>query len=220
MELNQERLKKLDKLKLKKGNHTSFSKGACVMEMVAYIANEPWSDRPECACPTLTSFAITLNDRADDETRQLLKPLIPKLIGTRDGGAKERAHFLIHHSITVTLPILVGALDLNDEAKTLREFKSGQWNEMRDFCRGIKEKMRAAMKSKLAAAAADYAAYAADYAYAAYAAAAAAYAADAAKKASKDDNYLLLAASLALETLRELKSPGCELLEARNVLQP
>lgn len=71
---------------LKKGSHKSFEQGACVMEMVSYIANEPWSDRPNCACPILTDFAIRYNDRVPDKQRQKLKSLIPKLmIGTEFG---------------------------------------------------------------------------------------------------------------------------------------
>jgi hypothetical protein len=63
-----------------------------------------------------------------------------------------------------------------------------------------------------AAAAAAYAAYADAAAYAAYAAAAAAAAVAAAQKNKRTDKYLIMSAELALETLRELKSPGVALL--------
>ena len=69
----------LETIELKKGNHKKFEDGGCIMELVSYIANEPWSDRPECAGPVLTRAAIGFNDRVDDEHRQKLKELIPLL---------------------------------------------------------------------------------------------------------------------------------------------
>ena len=68
----------LQKYDLKTGAHKALDEGACVMELVSYIANEPWSDRPQCACPILTNAAIRFNDRVDDEHRQKLKELIPR----------------------------------------------------------------------------------------------------------------------------------------------
>ena len=53
------------------------------MQAVAYIAREPWSDHPVCASPVITSFLIRWNDAMNDEDRQMLKPYIPKLVGTR-----------------------------------------------------------------------------------------------------------------------------------------
>src|SRR4051812_4805048 len=76
-------LETLDALELENGSHAAREKGVCLMEAVAWFANEPHSDRPKCACPVLTSFGISLNDRFSAEERQLLKPLIPKLVGTR-----------------------------------------------------------------------------------------------------------------------------------------
>ena len=40
-------------------------------------------------------------------------------------------------AITVTLPLLVDALDMKTEAETLRGFKSGEWKEMEVFCKSI-----------------------------------------------------------------------------------
>ena len=57
---------------------------ACIMEAVAWLANEPWSDAPECACPVLCAFMQSWNDGLPDAERDtLLRPLIPRLIGTR-----------------------------------------------------------------------------------------------------------------------------------------
>src|SRR4051812_26804584 len=68
---------------LKHGSHRSPDDGMCLMEAVAYFAGELHSDSPQCACPVLTSHGIRLNDRFSDEERQLLAPLIPKLLNTR-----------------------------------------------------------------------------------------------------------------------------------------
>jgi len=81
----------LESLVLKSGSHASFSKGACVMEAVAYVAGEPWSDHPQCACPVLGDFLRNWNDNLDDATRQRLKPYIPRLVGTNDGNSELRS---------------------------------------------------------------------------------------------------------------------------------
>ena len=66
------------------GNHRDVSDGACVMEAVSYVAGEPWSAHPACACPVPTALLITLNDNLpDDQRNALLRPLVPLLVGTR-----------------------------------------------------------------------------------------------------------------------------------------
>ncbi len=66
------------------GSHEKFSDGLCVMEAVAYVAREPFSDHPECACPVIGAFMRSWNDGLPaDERQTLLLPLIPRLINTR-----------------------------------------------------------------------------------------------------------------------------------------
>lgn len=48
----------LDTLTLHAGRHSPGDE-MCVMEAVAYIAGEPWSDHPECACPVIATFLRT-----------------------------------------------------------------------------------------------------------------------------------------------------------------
>lgn len=64
---------------------------ACTMELVSYIADEPWSDHPRCVQGMISDCAIGLNDSAiriaeDDDAalklRNRLKKLIPLMIGT------------------------------------------------------------------------------------------------------------------------------------------
>ncbi len=176
-----ERLKEVKKFKLSSGSHTNPEQGACVMEMVSYVAGEPWSDRPYCACPALTKYAINVNDRVDDKTRQKLRTLIPLLAGSKSSHevAVKRARYLVLQSITVTLPLLTDALKLKDVSKKLRSFKDGEWLAMRDYCQDVARPAMVEAANKHAANAAN-AANAADAAanaayYAANAAANAAY---------------------------------------------
>ena len=78
------RLSKALKMPLKSGAHNSLDEGACIMELVSYVIRAPWSDHPECVCPVLGAFMRSWNDgmRSDAE-REMLKPLIPLLVGTR-----------------------------------------------------------------------------------------------------------------------------------------
>lgn len=83
-----ERLLKLENLPLKYGSHSPDSE-MCVMEAVAWVAGEPWSDAPKCACPVISTFLRSWNDALpnDAERDRLLKPFIPNLIDTK--GTKE-----------------------------------------------------------------------------------------------------------------------------------
>ena len=73
---------------LGRSTHRGPDDGYCVMEAVAYLTNEPWSDHPSCACPAITTFMVFWNDALpQDERDALLLPLIPKLVGTR--GSKD-----------------------------------------------------------------------------------------------------------------------------------
>jgi hypothetical protein len=68
----------------------------CVMEAVAFVAGEPWTDSPECACPVISSFLRAWNDslRSNEERDRLLKPLIPRLVGTRNAALEEKRALL------------------------------------------------------------------------------------------------------------------------------
>ena len=88
---------------LKSGWHAPNGK-ACVMEVVAFVAGESWSDVPKCTCPVLRTFMVAWNDGLPNDAArdELLRPLIPRLIGTRGSPALERrratmaADWLIH----------------------------------------------------------------------------------------------------------------------------
>ena len=63
----------LDEFKLSHGAHSSLQNGACAMELVSFLANEPFSDHPECASPVIASFTMVWNDAMTDEDRQILQ---------------------------------------------------------------------------------------------------------------------------------------------------
>jgi hypothetical protein len=92
MSVIEDRLPYLEPLKLGRGSHVPPSNGlvnACVMEAVAYVAGEPFSDHPTCASPVITSFLVSWNDAMDDVDRQMLKPYIVRLVGTNTGKRHE-----------------------------------------------------------------------------------------------------------------------------------
>ncbi len=90
-------LAKLDALgPLKAGAHPGPDAGACVMEALSYVAGEPWSDHPQCCCPVIAAFLRAWNDGLpDDERDALLRPLIPRLVGTRATPDVERRRALL-----------------------------------------------------------------------------------------------------------------------------
>ncbi len=79
---------------LSKGAHSPGDGQACVMEYVALLAGEEWSDRPSCTHPVLAEMARCVNDRLPDSERHRLVPLIGRLFGTGEGDFDHEAHVL------------------------------------------------------------------------------------------------------------------------------
>ena len=113
------RLPALEKYSLKSGTHSSLRAGACALELVSYLAGEPWSDHPECVCPTLGSFFRSWNDGlpTDAERDRLLKPFLPRLIGTRGTPklAEARGYLALDWLVRVHTPTW---LDLRPELRS------------------------------------------------------------------------------------------------------
>jgi len=92
-----DRLPVLDRLVLSHGGHQPAdlladpTAEACLLEVTAYLAGEPWSAEPRCTSPVLTEFGLSLNDAWDDSARQQLAPFAARLIGTRDGQDEARS---------------------------------------------------------------------------------------------------------------------------------
>jgi hypothetical protein len=81
----------LEGILLKSGAHSRREDGVCALEAVAWLAGEPHSDHPQCACPVIGAFLRSWNDSLPDEAVRtaLLRPLLPLLIGTRSTRAVE-----------------------------------------------------------------------------------------------------------------------------------
>jgi hypothetical protein len=118
LEIDFTRLEKLGSLK--SGGHKGPDNGACVMEAVAYIAGEKWSDHPQCVSPVIGAFLRNWNDSlpSDADRDRLLKPLIPKIINTRADDATEerRSYLALDWMIRTYLPAWLRFAKLEDEA--------------------------------------------------------------------------------------------------------
>jgi hypothetical protein len=87
---------------LSKGGHRPEDGAGCLLEAVAYVAGEPWSDRPACASPVLITYGQRLNDVLPDDLRQQLVPFIPRIVGTAGDGKDERRSYLALDWLTRT----------------------------------------------------------------------------------------------------------------------
>jgi hypothetical protein len=137
MQIIPERFERIQALSLKKNSHeepTDNEFNACVMEAVSYVAGEPWSDAPQCACPVITAFMVSWNDSlpSDTDRDRLLKPLIQLIVGTRSTPAVERRRSTMAADwlIRTHTPAWLRAAKLEDQAKLLESLP-----EITDFAR-------------------------------------------------------------------------------------
>ena len=113
--------------KLTYGSHTNREDGMCLMEAVAYLAGEPHTDAPACACPMLTAYAVALNDAmgtgpdGDALRARYLHDLAPMLVGSRAPEVEQaRAFVLADYAVRVFAPLALDAAGLGDKAADLR----------------------------------------------------------------------------------------------------
>jgi hypothetical protein len=202
---------------LKSGAHSRRSRdGMCVMELVAWIAGKPHTDRPPCVSRTISTFMIRWNDRLpDDEARERwLRPLVPAIgcellnTDTTVGDETTRGLMCFDWLVRECLPLWLELTEsLIPHAQELRALPVITSRDQVQGLRPLLQKIRKAAAYAAYAAYADAAAYAADdAAYAAYAAAAdaAAYAADAAAAYAA---YAAAAAAAAYAAARRRLTP-------------
>jgi hypothetical protein len=122
----------LDQIRLGKGAHAPWigdqlprsGPPACLMEAVAYVAGEDWTDEPACASPVLGMYGRSLNDVLSDDRRQQLRPLIPRLIGTAgDGLDEQRGYLALDWLIRTWTPAWLDLAGLTTEAAELRQLR-------------------------------------------------------------------------------------------------
>lgn len=97
------------------------SNGLCIMELVSYFDDaDHVTDRPQCACPVLTEWAVRLNDSAPTQAaRDGLKPLLPLLSGSRDDSARQKRAEHIVREVTHRLVAPIFAKHWPQHAKAL-----------------------------------------------------------------------------------------------------
>lgn len=95
----------------------------CFDETVAWMFGEIHTDMPQCMCPVFASYGMRLNDRLDDEERQLMIPLLARCGGTRStlDVARKRSFALSDVSIREVMPMALDAAKHPDLATKLRE---------------------------------------------------------------------------------------------------
>jgi hypothetical protein len=170
----------------------------CIEAVICCALGLPHSDDPGCVAISVRSFKITLNDKkwSNPEARAKgLRNLGLAQLGSL--GVVNDAEFVSRLSkklIQILIPKLFRAA-----------FKNQRCLDAATRCEQEGTRVAVMEVYRAASAAAANAAYGAADA----AASAAAVAADA---SYAKDEYLILAANLALEVLKELKSPGCQLL--------
>lgn len=120
--LIEDRVKKLDEITLLVGGHEPPNGGfeACAMEAVSWIAGEEWSDRPQCVSPVIAAFMRQWNDDLDDEGRQMLKPYLPRVVGTNDGHDEERAWMVTDWLVRVCAPAWLELAGVEESPAALR----------------------------------------------------------------------------------------------------
>lgn len=98
-------------LTLTVGSHPTREQGVCAMEMTAWLAGLPHTDRPRCTSEMIASYVRHLNDNSPDDVRQRLIPFVPRLIDTAAAEPLEqaRSEFFAWKAIRVFAPAALRA---------------------------------------------------------------------------------------------------------------
>jgi hypothetical protein len=94
---------------LSRGKHRNPRRGACFMEMVSFLAGQPWSDHPGCTHPLLAEMARLVNDTVTDRLRAQLVPMIPSVIGLTSDD--------LHMDVAIALRSAMVALPIAAESR-------------------------------------------------------------------------------------------------------
>ena len=114
----------LDALTLAKGAHDSYEEGVCLMEAVAWWADQEHTDHPRCVSPVLGTYGRSLNDVLPDGKRQLLKPFIPRMPSTAGDGLDEaRSYMALDWLIRTWTPAWLDVAGFSEEAAALRDLR-------------------------------------------------------------------------------------------------
>jgi hypothetical protein len=138
--INTERLTQYDALHLDRGAHHDFEDGHCAMEVVAWLAGEGHTDAPSCASPVLRRYTVALNDRWPDDRRQLLKPHLPRMVGTgNDGKDHLREQIASRFLVTDLLGPWLRLAAMGEQADALAALTAAPPAEIRAFLYKIRD---------------------------------------------------------------------------------
>jgi len=181
----------------------------CVEQVISYALGEEVNDETSCVGEQVRSFVTCLNDQewsSNSARAEGMRELSIAQLGSKSLNQNEFRDKLLFSVITKMLPAMFRDLE---EDKWEKEIKSLEGTK------DLKEAREAAyvVRDAIYATADPAASYATLYAifsiHAVHAAYVAIYAFDATKTG---DKYLCMIAHLAVQVLKEMKSPGCQFL--------
>ena len=131
----------IEAIRLDRGSHDNPDEGHCVMEVVAMLAGEPFTDHPSCASPVVSAFLRNWNDALDDDTRQTLKQHIPRLVNSKGTPAQEerRSWMALDWLVRVQTPAWLRLAGLTEQAEIL----TGLGEATPETCPSIKAPLQA-----------------------------------------------------------------------------
>ena len=147
----------LDNLHLLTGSHyPNDEQRMCVMEAVAFLAGEEWSDHPACASRIVGTFLRSWNDVLPDDQRQELRQYIPRLVGSAGTPEQEerRSWMALDWLVRVQAPAWLRLAGLTGQADML----TGMAEVNAETCPSIKAPLQAVRQDAAAARAAAWAA--------------------------------------------------------------
>jgi len=140
----------LDKLHLRTGSHDpNDEQRMCVMEAVAFLAGEEWSDHPACASRIVATFLRSWNDVLPDDQRQELRQYIPRLVGSAGTPEQEerRSWMALDWLVRVQAPAWLRLAGLTEQADML----TGMAEVTPETCPSIKAPLQAVRQDAAAA---------------------------------------------------------------------
>lgn len=147
----------LDNLHLLTGSHyPNDEHRMCVMEAVAFLAGEEWSDHPACASRIVGTFLRAWNDVLPDDQRQELRQYIPRLVGSAGTPEQEerRSWMALDWLVRVQAPAWLRLAGLTGQADML----AGMAEVTPETCPSISSPLQAVRQDAAAARAAAWAA--------------------------------------------------------------